>query len=351
MQKDMHFFGVYALARCAGILPGSAYKIAYASQFVDDAIDDEAIVIDGDKAVLPTMTSHRPIDYQNTIPGDQWKVWVPFHFLPGNQPGAQSFVEKMVCRKDSAPAQDMLAHAIKHRNEPFGLHLVGITAHVYADTFAHYGFVGLSRPRNRVDNDSVDIKVAKKSIKGYLSSKYETFKTRAAGMLAESVPVGHGAVGTFPDRPFLNWEYESESGQKVERNNFNDFCEACQKLHAFFTDFAQGNQAHANPDAAVSWDGIEAAIQSILKEESSKDDRIARWSRAITSGDLFASQPEDHSVQYSEKSWRAENVVYHFADGGNANESDACLFIQAAWKHRNFVLHELLPKNGLLIEQ
>ena len=40
MQKDMHFYGVYAMARAAGIKPDSAYTIAYASQFVDDALED-----------------------------------------------------------------------------------------------------------------------------------------------------------------------------------------------------------------------------------------------------------------------------------------------------------------------
>ena len=93
MQKDMHFYGVYALARSAGIRPEMARTIAYASQFVDDSIEDEAIVLQDQRAVVPTMTSHRPIAYQNTLQGDQWKVWVPFHFLPGNRRGARFFVD------------------------------------------------------------------------------------------------------------------------------------------------------------------------------------------------------------------------------------------------------------------
>ena len=43
MQIDMHFYGIYALARAAGIKPDSAHTIAYASQFVDDALDGEEI--------------------------------------------------------------------------------------------------------------------------------------------------------------------------------------------------------------------------------------------------------------------------------------------------------------------
>ncbi|MBW2318487.1 MAG: hypothetical protein JRF24_07390, partial [Deltaproteobacteria bacterium] len=103
-----------------------------------------------ERGIIPTMTSHRPIDYQNTIPGDQWKVWVPFHFLPGNDDGANTFVGKMVCRKDSPAARRLLDYALGLKSEAFGLHLGGISAHVYADTFSHYGFVGLSRQWNRV---------------------------------------------------------------------------------------------------------------------------------------------------------------------------------------------------------
>ncbi len=68
MQLDMHFYGVYALARAAGIKPKTARLIAYASQFVDDAIEDEAVILKEGKAVLPTMTSHKPLDYKNPLP-------------------------------------------------------------------------------------------------------------------------------------------------------------------------------------------------------------------------------------------------------------------------------------------
>ena len=42
-------------------------------------------------------------------------------------------------------------HAVRMANRAFGPQLIGITAHVYADTFSHYGFSGASCPVNRVD--------------------------------------------------------------------------------------------------------------------------------------------------------------------------------------------------------
>lgn len=355
MQFDMHFYGVYALARAAGVKPKIARTIAHASQFVDDAIEDEAVVLEEqDRAILPTMTSHKPIDYQNTIPGDQWKVWVPFHFLPGNDENAKTFLEKMVCRKNSLPAKQMLEHALKHKEESFGPHLAGITAHVYADTFAHHGFVGLSRDWNRVKNESVKIHVDSRSIKNYLLAKFETFQTRVVGMLAETVPVGHGAVGTFPDRPYLQWEYEYEpldkygSRKPVDRKNLDDFTKACERLHNFFGAFATDNTSNGDPDSPRSWLSIADRIHSILKENRPMDERIEKWKKAISSNDLFSATDEDKIIGYSKKAWKSANIIFYFDSGGNVENSDACLYIKAAWKHRNYVFHELLPGIGLI---
>ena len=37
MQKDMHFYGTYAMARAAGIPQQDSQVIAYAAQFIDDS--------------------------------------------------------------------------------------------------------------------------------------------------------------------------------------------------------------------------------------------------------------------------------------------------------------------------
>ncbi len=71
MRIDMHFYGVYALGRAAGIKDSIAGKIAYASQFIDDAIDDDHIVLTDNRAIVPTMTGHKPLDYQNALAGDR----------------------------------------------------------------------------------------------------------------------------------------------------------------------------------------------------------------------------------------------------------------------------------------
>ena len=66
MQIDMHFYGIYALARAAGIKPDSAHTIAYASQFVDDALEGEVNILPNNQAVFPIVTSHLSMPPGNT---------------------------------------------------------------------------------------------------------------------------------------------------------------------------------------------------------------------------------------------------------------------------------------------
>ncbi|MBI5182941.1 MAG: hypothetical protein HY999_01065 [Nitrospinae bacterium] len=350
MELDMHFYGIYALARAAGVKPEIAKIIAYSSQFVDDSIEDEAIILNDQSAIIPTMTSHKPIDYQNTIPGDQWRVWVPFHFLPGNDSTARTFVEKMVCTKNSTPAQQILKFALKLREEVLGPHLAGIVAHVYADTFSHYGFSGLSNEGNKVKNDSIKIYVKSRKISNYVTSKAEKFFTKISGVFVESVcPVGHGAVATYPDRPYLHWEYEYESGKKAERKNMEDFTEACRLLHGFFSEFIKDNALYGDPLKLVSWNLIHKKIKNILKQEEPMVNRIKLWKDAISSTKLFEVIEEDKDIKYSKEDWGSDSIVRHFAKSGTVDNCDGCLFIRASWKYRNYVIDELLPAISLTI--
>ena len=55
---------------------------------------------------------------------------------------------------DSPIVRELRDHHLTYADRGFALQLLGITAHVYADTFSHYGFSGVSSRGNRVDNSS-----------------------------------------------------------------------------------------------------------------------------------------------------------------------------------------------------
>ncbi len=351
MQIDMHFYGIYALARAAGIKPDSAHTIAYASQFVDDALEGEVNVLQNDKAVFPIVSSHKPMDYQIAMLRDQWKVWVPIHFLPGNLKTGRSFHEKMQCliATESETAGKILEHALSHKLKPYGPHLAGVTAHVYADTFAHYGFVGLSADWNKVKYGSVlPVKSHTKRIKNYILGKYENFKIRIAGTLAESIPVGHGAVATYPDRPYLRWKYVREKNRKeVSRDNPKDFLKGCELLYNFFIDFVNDNPVHGKPDTRGFAD-IRKTVEGILKKEGKKKERITQWKKAIARNALFQATQKDKKVKYEETDWEYHRISKYLNDHKNLDNCHASHFIHAAWKHRNYVLYDLLPEVGLM---
>ena len=354
MQIDMHFYGTYALARAAGIDPETARIIAHASQFVDDAIYDEAVVLPGERAILPTMTSHRPLDYGNAIPGDQWKVWVPFHFLPGNEPESGTFIQRMICRKDSGPARRMLKNALDEKNRDLWPHLIGITAHVYADTFSHFGFIGLSHPWNKVNSESIRASTThSSSILQYIQAKFDDFKTRFEGNFAEIIPVGHGAVATYPDRPYLKWKFEYETGDHdpgdTDRDNVVHFLDACKGLYDFFYDFAQLNPDIQDFIGPRAWDEISVDVESILKKEGPKDERIRTWKEAIASGLFCHATPTDCEIEYERELWQPGKLESESGEGGNIRDTHTCRFFRAAWRHRNYVLHELLPEIGLIV--
>lgn len=125
----------------------------------------------------------RPAFFGTAKSNDTRPVWVPFHFLPGA--AGPSFRHKMVCQKDSEVANRMLdfylsdATLSAHRDHM--LHLIGVAAHVYADTFSHYGFSGLSDELNQIQPDSVQIHDGHSdSIRAHLAAQRDNFIARFA---------------------------------------------------------------------------------------------------------------------------------------------------------------------------
>lgn len=262
MQLDMHYHGTYAMARAAGLKKNAAKIIATAAQFVDDNAEKESINFRDGGRVDAEATAHHAFDRKNIDLEDQRKIWVPFHFLPGNE--GESYTECLVCRMDSQITGEMVAFNLSLSGEPYALPLMGITAHVYADTFAHYGFSGISSRRNKVDHKSFKFHDLKADMERYIREKAEKFRVnyhKESGFLdnikswfAETLSgaLGHGAAVTFPDRPYLVWEFEYEEpkGKSPLRNNPETYLKGCEGLHDIFRRFAQALPKAAEKDHA-----------------------------------------------------------------------------------------------------
>jgi hypothetical protein len=364
MQYDMHYCGTYAMARAAGLTREAAQAVASAAQFVDDLAGTDIlggkvnIVFEDAGSLVSRPTGHHPGHLKNLHRSDQRQVWVPFHFLPGGE--GDSFTERLRCQKDSRIAREMVEHHAKRFHEPFGLELAGVTAHVYADTFAHYGFSGVSSRRNKISQDSIDLYVSNPDVKQYIEEKAQNFWNGGGDTFWENIKasfaevvsgaLGHGAAATYPDRPFLTWTmyYEYPTAERLERHNQTTFLEGCEALHEMFS--ALVNERSQDRDRApMPFADFRDEVKDILAHEADKAGRVARWETAMQNG-IFG--PAEEIPEYLGHEWNRKLDELHDNPGP---DSTAALplpvyhFLQAASMHRNYVLRDLLPSHDLVV--
>jgi len=381
MQVDMHYYGTYCLARTAGLTQEASHIIANAAQFVDDNAQQTEIELDDASSCDVCATAHHTLDISNINKDDQRQVWVPFHFLPGNE--GHEFTAKLVCRKDSLIAQQMCANHLSLSQKSYFLPLIGIMAHVYGDTFAHYGFSGVSSRKNRLVNDSFEfqeslseeiknyivgkkeqffndykpimenIKVKKKrdklsriidSVKKLLQQKFDILQSTAAEQFSGAL--GHGAAVTFPDRPFLEWRFTYENGNDSGwHNNPETFLEYSEKIHRLFKQIADNHPQWAETAQYQEWEKLAPKIDNILRLQGAKEQRINAWEDAAKKGDLL-NLPEKIPTY---KDWNQGFQNLKESDSQQVMEHPIYGFYQAASYHRWYVLRELLPEHGLMV--
>ena len=357
----MHYYGTYAMARAAGLKKGVCKTIATASQFVDDNAAKLNIEFQDGGRIDAEASAHHVSDIiSNRDPEDQRQVWVPFHFLPGNR--GNSFSERLVCRENSKIGQALVDHHLAHATRPAGVCLMGVTAHVYADTFSHFGFSGVGSRYNKVDNDSFVFDAGvDPDIVDYIKVKEREFFRRhgkAGGLIANikswlaetiSGALGHGAVATYPDRPYLKWsfEYEYPRKQRVSRDNPKHFLKGCEALHAMFVQFGNANAVHSAGDG-VAFSSIKDSVRAILAYQAKKEDRVKKWRAEARQGHLGS---ESFQIPlYKPEDWMRQSAALNSSENStDALKTNLYRFYQAASIHRQFVLRELLPDNRLVV--
>lgn len=123
MQKDIHFYLTYALARRVGICAETSELIAWSNYHTDQMTRAGLYGIQTQSAILGNW-KYRQI---------QTSVLIPFHFLPGN--------DGWDVEPNSARAQSLIVKA----KSPIEL---GIALHALQDSYSHQGFSGWQESSN-----------------------------------------------------------------------------------------------------------------------------------------------------------------------------------------------------------
>ena len=354
MQIDFHHAVTYVAARAAAFDHPEAEKIAYCAQYVDDAVKTGTVTFQNNAMYDRTCSAHKTLDYRNMEELANHRVWLPFHFLPGNggkpadQNSGQPFVERVVCTKDSPVALDMIAACIGDRHKPYGLHRLGITLHTYADTWAHQGFAGINNEINNI-SDLTDESGGGLNPQDMLACFFgKLFSRAAAKLVGDVLPLGHGAALCFPDLPYLRWSYKNGNGKRVHRDNTDDFMEAADNMCRVMKQYRAGRADALMLGMDNTYKTIVAKLFKEFTDEEGED-RHVKWLEAIREGEFPFGPVNLEYDPEGRKSWKA------FALGTSKdaaeypwNES----FLTSDWKyfhdalldHRFTIIYDILPK-------
>ena len=353
MQIDFHHTATYVLSRLAGFTHGDASTIAYASQYVDDSTNRGTINFDNGKTYQRIASAHTIFDVEhNFVNTEDYEVWVPFHFLPGNN-GAEANTlptvplhQRLVCSQDGPLTVDMWDECRTRKADTNALHRLGITAHVYCDTFSHQMFAGFRHQVNHVAH-----------IKHIMPAESDVIE-RIESWASDELDLGHGGALKDPDLPYLEWRYTNGYGQDETRLNPETFLTASERLFSQFIYYLgrDKNSTISDPDLAV----IRQMIRSNISENPIT--RHQTWLGAIRDG-LFSfgklSDEESRSLNYvsfGTGSWKftalgtteehdSRGHVYHYVDA--FENCDWKKFHDALKGHQDEVLNVILPKYRL----
>jgi hypothetical protein len=347
MQRDFHHAVTYVAARVAGLSHEDSDIVSTAAQYVDDATSNETIMFDNRAMYTRICSAHKMLDLENLQDSENLLAWLPFHFLPGNggKPAGEdpdgNFIEKIICLPgtNSPVAQDMVEMALLEKGRPDSLARLGITMHVFADTWAHQNFAGVLHTVNDVD-DIDDL-----GNSGVFNTSW--YMDRLDDLVP---PLGHGRARVLPDMPFLHWRYRNGRGASIERNNTDDFLVAADEMCKVMRRYIGGD---SNPADGIP-DPDRLVIRDLFVSLKFEDEKVRhqKWMEAIAAGRFSFGAVNLSYNDIGPSSWKAKALGTSADMHVHTYKPE---FLQSEWKrfndalaqHRMTLLHDILPKYGI----
>ena len=354
MNIDFHYGIIYVVSRLAGLPQAKAEIVAHSCQYVDDATVHGVLQFAGGQSYERFASAHKMLDYKNELNSEDKVVWAPFHFLPGGE--GETLDDKAVCRPNSVIAQEMVRRGLSKRTAENALHTLGITLHVYVDTWAHQGFAGIRSDKNLItylNGDDHDAKDWMERLKGFVVSAEQTSEAFSLDVLSR---LGHGAALHFPDLPWATWEYKDATGQHIHRRNLPDFVAAADMACRVVQAFISGNMDYqTEPGLSIDQKNT---LERLLDTNRSHDEieRLTVVCDSAAAGAIEGfAEPVPPYIAKGEGSWKYAATGITAADDGDIppqwgevfEDSDYRRFHDALKEHRFDVTQEILPRFGI----
>ena len=271
--------------------------IAYASQFIDDAVDHEEMKVNGRLDILqkrfskktfnPVCTAHKGLQLLKGLKKTvQDKIYIPFHFLP-NLESIKSEEDSFIVEANGKLAKKLVLSAKTELSKSTGekrimnLIRLGIALHTYSDTWTHQDFSGR---HNSAENDIDDIEIFKNN----KWEKLSLFNRLEYNALPD---IGHAEAESFPDQSHLKWRYKKLSTNKItERNNTKIFLEAAKNIFNIFISI----------NDKANWKSIENKLYECFSvEDNSVDNKFKKFQKVFPEIGFYYDAKQWHSEALS----------------------------------------------------
>ena len=275
MRVNYHYYTVKTLARYAGFDDDTAQFIAYFSQYVDEFIMRQPIVVEGrppDFFVNNKLAHKLDKDYwvffpcatgvhisHSTSHNYQLHSLMPFHFItPSPFYELPENPDRSVYRCVAANENDdLLINRLLRMvvgaadvHDRASLMALGMMLHTFADTYSHCGFSGFHGWENQAYASSLIYKCPYKQNSFFLNRVREFMKEKLIGQRHQSNSVnlllhlvystlpsiGHANVGMVPDccesEIIIYAKQTSESKMKalIKRDNSEHFADCSRRI-------------------------------------------------------------------------------------------------------------------------
>ncbi len=290
MQIDFHYNTIRVLTEKVGFSSEDAQIIAYASQYVDDAVDHKKMNVQGHPDILskrftgstfdPICTAHRGLQFIKAFKeGVQNKIYIPFHFLPDLDDNGD-FGVKQNGKQSKRLVQSAIVELSKSQGEKRIMNLIrlGIALHTYADSWAHQNFSGRHNPS---ENNIGKIEL-------FNDGKWERI-ARLKQFEYNSLPdIGHAEAASYPDQSYLKWRFVKEADNQVyERDNTELFLDAAENIINLFK----------GTNTLEFWPSVRTKLQECFSyQPESLEDKFKKFQAVFPEIGFY----------YDESQWREE---------------------------------------------